>query len=155
MAYTLIATQTLLNPTYGVTFSNIPQTFKDLYIEISGTNSSDGQNVYAQLNGDTGANYSYTRITGNGTAAASSRSTGGTYLVLSDFGTTVNSSKINIMQYANTNVYKTVLENGGIASYRVTAYVNLWRSTAAVTSVYLFSASGNLATGTLKLWGVS
>lgn len=153
--YTLIDQTTLSSSAASVTFSSIPQIYEDLIIEVCGTCTVDAQNVYIRLNGDTGNNYSYTRITGNGTTAASLRDSNIPYGVTCDIGSTINSSQIQIMSYSSASVNKTILENGGIASSRVTAYVNLWRSTAAVTTVLLYPSSGSFASGTtVRLFGV-
>lgn len=162
MAYTLIATQTLVATSGTVTFSNIPGTFKDLVIEVAHGLSSD-QIVGLQFNNDTASNYSTTRLTGNGTSATSGRTTSETYIRALAFGvssaTTVgsNASVLNIMSYANTNVNKTTIERENNAASGVTAAAGLWRSTAAVTSVSFAAQVGALfAVGsTFKLWGVA
>ncbi len=60
------------------------------------------------------------------------------------------------MNYSNTTTYKTFISRsgngtGGFAN----STVNLWRSTAAITTVYLFAAGGSLDAGTTAtLYGI-
>lgn len=158
MAYTLISTQTLLNPTATVTFSGIPQGFKDLVIEFMCNGTTGGANSFFQLNNDIGTNYSGTQLYGSGTAAASLRgtnSTNGYGGVTSDY----SAIYLHLFSYANTNTYKTTIARGGTgasgAGRYIDAAVSLWRSTAAVTSIKYF-VDANIPSGsTFKLWGVS
>ena len=73
--YTPIATQTLGSAAASVTFSSIPQGYTDLVVVIGSATFSANSSLYFQYNGDTGANYSSTRLTGNGSSASSSRTT--------------------------------------------------------------------------------
>ena len=159
--YTLISETVLGSAQASVTFSSIPGTYKDLVLEVH-----SGQTVNAfvhsiQFNNDTGNNYSYTYVYGNGSTAASSRvSNTSAISFLSSLGYTVdalnNVDIINIMSYANTNVNKTVVSRAGGGSYGgPEANVGLWRSTSAITSVKYQTNGGNIMSGsTLRLWGV-
>ena len=157
MAYTLIATQTLVAPSGTVTFSNIPGTFKDLMLEITGSATGAG-NLFWQFNNDTATNYSSTNMSGNGTSALSTRisTNANGYIDLSTSATSVATWNVTLFSYANTNVNKTWLSRPSWAAGRAEALVGLWRSTAAVTSFTVQSNVGNLSSGnTFKLWGVS
>lgn len=161
MAYTLIASQTLLNPTATVTFSGIPQGFKDLMLEFNGgiVKAANIDSLLVQFNNDTGSNYSYTDLSGNGTTASSTRQSSATYFWCDVAATNLGLSSVstfNVMSYANTNVYKTTLYREATAGNDTEARVSLWRSTTAITSIKLFPYTGSgFATGsTFKLWGV-
>jgi hypothetical protein len=71
--YEAIATQTLGSAAASVTFSSIPGTYTDLVVVIAGTLTTGSDNVSFQLNGDSGANYSVTVLTGDGSTASSGR----------------------------------------------------------------------------------
>ena len=59
------------------------------------------------------------------------------------------------MNYANTTTYKTNISRSNNASTGVDAIATLWRNTAAITSVKVYPASGNMATGTIAtLYGI-
>ena len=158
MAYTLISTQTLIAPQGGVTFSNIPSTFKDLVLEETITFVNNGDQSIMSVNGVGGTSYSSTNLIGNGSTASSLR-----FSNVSGVGSQPGSSSStaspvvvvrHFMQYANTNVNKTVLQRYGSSSGDVYATVSLYRSTSAITSISV--VSGNYAAGsTFKLWGIS
>lgn len=160
MAYTLIATQTLVAPSGTVTFSNIPGTFKDLLLEYVLTETAGTGGADLRVNGAT-SGYSTTALWGTGSAASSGRAssrsimTGGNYFT-SLSSTTPAVCQIHFMSYANTNVNKTVLVRYSLSSAEVNASVNLWQSTNAITSVSLATGSGSYGTGSkFVLWGVS
>lgn len=159
--YDLIEEQVLSSSAASVTFSSIPGTYKDLVLEVFGKNSgTTGDNVNATFNSDTGSNYSYTQVWGDGTSASTNRASNSTYLVagiISYSGDTgPSSSTAHIMNYANTNVNKTVLVRRDRSAAYAVATVNLWRSTAAITSMTLTPSANSFASGcTFRLWGVS
>jgi len=85
--YEPIATTTVSNSsTSTVTFSSISGTYTDLI--IIGNLGSETTNAfpYLQFNGDTGSNYSYTQLygNGNGSSAATARSSNNTKLFNND-----------------------------------------------------------------------
>ena len=153
---TPIATITLTTATATVTFSNIPQTYTDLVLVIRATLSSSSGAMGAQLNSDTASNYSYTRLTGNGTTASSDRNTGLTFAALGTVSTTQNVSIINFQNYSNSTTYKTILVRNGIADVATYGIVDLWRNTAAITSILINNnAAVNYASDSIfTLYGV-
>lgn len=155
MAYTLIASQTLLNPTATVTFSGITQIYKDLVLEVSGSIGAESY-LRIRFNNDSNTNYSDTLILGTGSLAQSFRDTNISFMYASVLNTSIGTAIHNIMSYANTNVFKTSINRYGTSSYGSAALVNLWRSTSAINSIeiYLPSTTFNSAT-TFKLWGIS
>jgi len=142
--YTPIATTTVAGTsTSTITFSTIAGTYTDLI--LVGNLGSETTNAFPFLrfNSDTGSNYSYTFVYGDGSGVASSRVSNNTQLFNDDVSVkqgAVNSNVIyQIMNYSNTTTFKTSLQrkntvdaadfNGAIAS------VGLWRNTAAITSI--------------------
>lgn len=154
--YTPIASITLASAQSSVTFNGIPQTYTDLVYVIY--NKSGGINSSIRFNGDGGSNYSLTQLYGNGSAAASLRSSNVTYGIGGVIG---NDATVvgHIMNYSNTTTNKTLLGRGGAASDTyLDACVTLWRSTSAITSVTFYQNSGalNWASGsTFNLYGVA
>lgn len=152
--YTLISETVLGSAQASVTFSSIPSTYKDLVMEVVGSGSTS-ISYYTQLNGDTGANYSTTWISGDGAAASSSRQSAMTAIWFGGVWTSIGNHQHQLMSYANTSVNKTMLGRSNNAGNQVSAMVGLWRSTAAVTSWTVYAASGTWSTGsTFRLWGV-
>ena len=152
--YTPIATTTL-GSAGTITFSSIPSTYTDLILVISGTAASNSD-LDIRFNSDTGTNYSYTTLYGDGTTAGSSRNSSINYMRMDYYGyvgtTAGQITIIHIMNYANTTTYKTALSRASNANNGVAANVGLWRSTSAINSV---STVTTLATGsTATLYGV-
>jgi hypothetical protein len=150
--YVAIATQTLASNTASVTFSSIPQTYTDLVLVIQGKMSIDGGTTL-YLNGDTGDNYTYQTLLGNGTSAVGGAG-GGAFAIYLDnviFGNVI----CNIMNYTNTSTYKTTLSRVNTSAYAFARVVN-WASTAAITSMLISNNNSNtyLAGSTFTLYGI-
>jgi hypothetical protein len=156
--YESIATQTL-SSTSAVTFSSIPGTYTDLVLVISGLTAS-ATDINIRVNGDSGTNYSTTYLTGNGSSAASFRSTNQTKMTIMYYsatgtGSSPNVSLVQFMNYSNTTTNKTVLARSNNANSGVDANVHLYRSTSAITSMEISGQSGNFVSGTvMSLYGI-
>jgi hypothetical protein len=160
--YTPIATYTIPSATTSYTFSSIPSTYTDLVLVYTAATSSPAD-LYAQFNGDTGTNYSYTVLYGsNSSVAGSARTNNQGYISLDYYGipdTTLGNSVTitNFMNYSNTSTYKTILGRSNRASNGLDALVNLWRSTSAINSIKIGSfTSTTISTGsTFTLYGIA
>lgn len=152
--YTPIATTTLGSATSSYTFSSIPSTYTDLVLIINGT-ASTTNNHLIRFNGDTGTNYSTTDLYGDGSSAGSGRYSNATGIFIGN-GSNTNYTKITeIMNYSNTTTYKTLLNRQNAPAEAVATEVGLWRSTAAINSITVYTAAGNMNTGTtLTLYGI-
>ena len=166
--YTPIATTTLGSAQPDVTFSSISGSYTDLVLVGSYALTTAGNTGLMRVgNGsaDTGSNYSDTVIYGSGTVADSQRDSNNTYFYLMEAGnvglSVGNTNTIaNLMNYANTSVYKTILFRGNSPAATtfpmVEAQAALWRSTSAINFIYLFTSGGNFASGsTFTLYGIS
>ena len=160
--YTPIATTTISgNSTASYTFSSIPSTYTDLVLVTNWTQYSGTLREFAmQFNGDTATNYSITELYGNGTSAVSYRRSNYAFLDIAlqtpSVGT-LNTNIVNIMNYANTTTYKTVLSRHSSASVEAEALVGLWRSTSAINAIKLvFEGAVNFGDGsTFTLYGIA
>ena len=158
--YTPIATYTLSSGTQStVTFSSFSG-YTDLVLVYSGR-ASGNLDATINFNGDTGSNYSETRLSGNGTTASSDRFSNLTKIYLDNNGnpstvTQPNIAIYHIMNYANTTTYKTIIGRSSEASHGTDGIVGLWRSTAAITSLTLGIDSGSwAAVSTFNLYGIT
>ena len=152
--YDKIATTTLGSTQSSVTFSSISSAYTDLVLVCNVTKTASSNTAF-RLNSDTGSNYSTTFIEGNGTTVSSSRLTSTTQGSIDYSDTTVNPvpSITHFMNYSNTTTNKTSLTRSG-REY-VYAYVNLWRNTAAISTILVFAASGNYVAGSMfTLYGI-
>ena len=157
--YTLIGTVTVANTTtITATFSSIPNTYTDLVLVYSmPSKSATNETMLVRVNSDSGANYSTTRLLGNGSTAASSRVTGSTYASVSGTATDASAMMgiIHFNDYANTTTFKTFLARFGQAAVETDTTVNLWRSTAAINTILFQGTLGYLGNGsTFKLYGI-
>jgi hypothetical protein len=156
--YEPIATfTTTTGSTTSYTFSSIPSTYTDLIVVATVKATSADSSLVLRFNGDSGSNYSYTQIWGDGSSAQSQRLSNQTigYLSYNGFSTAnFSATVIHCMNYSNTTTFKTYLDRGGFAAASTDAAVGLWRSTSAINSVTLF-AGNFFATGcTFTLYGI-
>jgi hypothetical protein len=158
--YNPIATQTLGSAVASVTFSSIPATYTDLVVVVANlTTASAGGTVFMEFNTDASAVYSNTWLNGNGSAASSARRTADVKNYIGGYITGTSTTEpcttiAHVMNYANTTTYKTTLSRYSLAGAETNTVVNLWRSTAAINAIRIFSGS-NLNTGTIvTLYGV-
>jgi hypothetical protein len=154
--YSTIATTTLGSAQASYTFSSIPGTYTDLVLIVSGSISA-AQNIGVEFNGDSGNNYSFTRIYGDGSSALSDRVSNLPFSYLGIWGDSQSTLVASIQNYANTTTFKTSLGRGNWVAAYVSAYVSTWRSTAAITSVKVLPAGANtLSSGTvLTIYGIA
>ena len=159
LTYEPIQSYTLGSATTGITFSSVPSTYTDLKVILVQT--TDGANLGIRFNSDSGSNYSWTRLQGDGSSATSARTTNASFGQLNGNGTSASPNsglvEVDIFSYAgSTN--KTVLSkfsNDQNGSGNTAPTVNLWRSTATITTVYVFAAGGDLQIGTTAtLYGI-
>jgi hypothetical protein len=130
--------------------------YTNLKIVINSGNANGLTNTYFTVNSDSGSNYSWTRMYGTGSTAGSGRGTNTSSLFLGDNPTNISGiDAVYLMNYSNTNMYKTILVRSSLATSAVQAAVGTWRNTSAITSI-TFTASGNsfLAGSTFDVYGV-
>lgn len=130
----------------SISFSSIPATYKHLQIRgIAKTTSGAAQLVMQVGNGsvDTGANYSWHELVGNGSAASSGAGTSDTSMrvALIDSNSNIFAALvIDILDYANTNKYKTSRNLAGLDTNgggQIKFMSGSWRSTSSVNSITL------------------
>ena len=160
--YQAIATTTFTGSALSYSFSSIPSTYTDLVLVISAQVGSAASNAQMTFNGDSATNYSTTFLDGDGTSVTSSRSSSVAFATVGYIPATGNydMALIHIQNYSNSTTYKTCLvrisaPTRGLSS----ALVNLWRSTAAITSLTLQAYGGGayrtFAAGTtFTLYGI-
>lgn len=150
--------------TPSITFTGISGSYTDLVIVANFTVASVSANLQMYFNGDNSSGlYSKTQLEGTGTSALSGNTTGGNAIGLdSNIGDDTTSPSIQIVQlmnYANTSVFKTALvRQAGFwsANPGTSARVGLWRNANAITSVTFTNGAVNFAVGsTFSLYGIA
>lgn len=135
----------------SVTFSSIPATYSHLQIRgISRVNTGGGSatvGLEMRFNSDTGANYTSNHVlygTGSSVLAAASATSMdlGSVVNFPQSSATANSFGVvvaDILDYANTNKYKTVRGLGGYDGNDTNGIVTFrsfaWMNTSAITSI--------------------
>lgn len=159
--YTPIVTTTLGSNQANVTFNSFSGYTDLILVATVKTVTYGGVNLNINVNSDSGTNYSWNALVGNGSSATATRSSNQTYMD-GDVNSLMDTStftqyNISFMNYANTTTYKTVLSrainarSGGATE----AVINLWRSTAAITSMTFDCGADQFATGsTFTLYGI-
>jgi len=155
--YEPIATTTLGSSASSVTFSSIASTYTDLILVTQHTCATGSNNQLAiRPNSDSSYLYSRTFLSGDGSSASSARYDGEQAIFPSYVGnnTDLTNTTNHFFNYSNTSYYKTILSRTNAANYP-REQVNLWRSTAAISSLYIYPYSGTFATGSIfTLYGI-
>jgi hypothetical protein len=167
-AYDALATVTVgSGGAASVSFVGIPSGYKHLQLRgIARTNNGGGEDyLIFRQNGISGTSYAYHQMTGNGSTvnAAGGASNPETYpghypgstSGASIFGAIV----IDMLDYANTNKYKTIRSLGGYdnnGAGRLGLYSGLFMDTTAISSFTLSPGAGSLFTqySQFALYGV-
>lgn len=165
--YDALWSTTLAATTTTITISGIPSTYKHLQLRVIGKISGTvgyGQ-AYVQFNGDTAANYSAHQLYGTGASAAAAATVSATKADVTTWfpdSTTTSmfgASVTDILDYANTNKFKTLRVLGGFDTNNTNSglvgfFSSSWRSTNAVTSMTITAASNFLQYTSFALYGV-
>jgi len=157
--YDLLESVTLASLASSVTFSSIDQSYGDLILVMNPIASSVGITPYTRLNGDTGGNYNWVRMTGSGSSTESSAQASRTSFDFSYPGGRNDSSTLFIQQFMDfsaTDKHTTVLARHNNPSDAVAAYAGRWANTSAVTSLTIFASFSDFAAGaTFNLYGIA
>jgi hypothetical protein len=164
-AYDSIATSTPVGSggTLTIEFNSIPATYT--HLQIRGLfRQANGEAILMQFNSDTASNYACHALYGDGATASANGAASRANIPIernSGMPTTANifgAGVIDILDYANTNKYKTVRALSG-HNNSGSGYVHfesgLWMSSSAITSIKLFTPGNVYAQYTqFALYGI-
>ena len=154
-AYESIATTTVgAGGASTITFSSIPSTYTHLQVRLiaRGNNANTYDSYLVRANSDTGSNYTFHSLDGNGSvASAGAIAPYGGYRGCELTGATATSGMfgagvVDILDYANTNKYKTARMLGGNdrnGSGGLSLTSGVWMNTAAVTRIDITPVFGS------------
>jgi hypothetical protein len=154
-----IATFTGTGSSGSISFTSIAADWNHLQLRLYGK-ADDAVGIYLRFNSDTGSNYAWHRLYGNGSTATAAGYTSQTRIAaIGDFDTTNPfSAVIDILDYKNTNKYKTVRLLSGTdknGSGSIALYSGLWQNTNAITGIEIYLSAGNYTTATkYALYGI-
>ena len=131
----------------NATFSSIPSTYKHLQIRQIAQCATAATWIAIQFNSDTGTNYTWHELRGDGASASAAGGGGLAYIriALQDAGSYWSSAVTDILDYQNTNKYKTtrslhgVDRNGGGVVGLTSGF---WANTAGVSSITIYPQGG-------------
>ena len=137
--------------TSAVTFSAIPQVYKHLQIRWTGaTNDGNFNALITRYNSDSGSNYSWHVMSGNGSTATTENGFNDTNIrTVGTAGTTqsniFNAAVFDILDYTDTNKYKTARILSGTdangSGYAILSS-GLWRDFGAISSITIAPITG-------------
>lgn len=168
-AFDSLGTVVLSAAASSITFSNIPATYTHLQIRGIARNTSAGtasDYILLKLNSDTGSNYAFHWLYGTGSAAGATASINranlpiGTCWETSALANSFSTVVCDILEYSNTNKFKTTRSLGGgetnSVSYQEVNFMSgLWRNTSAINQIDISSSDGNLAQySSFALYGI-
>ena len=163
VTYTPIASQTLTSSAASVTFSSIPQDYRDLVVVTNGRGTTTSYTVMAVAFNGSSTGYEFVAMYGDGSATAS----------YTESATVISANQIarsnstsgyftpvifNIMDYSATDKHKSVLlRNSGTGTNMIVlAGAGRWANTSAITSMTFYPGNGNFETGsTFELFGIA
>jgi hypothetical protein len=171
--YESIATINVTSGVTDLTFTSIPSTYTHLQVRLIGqTNRGTfGRDALIyRFNLDTTTSYSLHAVYGDGSSVGSGAITSSSSISTPELLTSTSGANnygpcvIDILDYANTNKYKTTRalgggdHNGTVAGLGSQVQLNsgLWQSTAAINSIRFYPAIGsNITAGSsFALYGI-
>ena len=167
-AYDLLETQVLTSSASSVEFTGLGSYSDYKHLQIRATTRSDrvsaADALIVQLNADTGSNYAYHQLLGDGSSVSSQATTSSTSMY-SEYipGSTETADifqacVIDVLDFSSSTKNTTLRTLAGVASSvsSIGLFSGLWVNTASVTSVALKPLIGpNFVTGSrFSLYGV-
>jgi len=161
--YDLLQSVTLATAASSVTFSSINGSYGDLILVATPlAPASNYFNLALRFNSDSGNNYAFVVMSGNGTTNSSGYGSSEDRIRLSRLDLVYSSDVINqttcqIFDYSANDKYKSTLTRCNTALNYVEALAGIWKNTSAITSIEVFvrSGSGEYAIGsTFNLYGL-
>ena len=166
--YVPLITQTLNSSASSVTLGSggtISQAYTDLVLVITPKLTPSQANLIIRFNGDSGSNYSWTAVGGNGSSASSIGVSNQTQINVNQYSyPQANNNNIticHIFNYSNSTTYKTMIARGNNAAVGTTATVGMWRgstgsATQAITSITITLDGYSFDVGsTFTLYGIA
>lgn len=165
-AYELIESNILTSSASSVTFSSIPQDYKHLQIRSVALGTGGNLAMFRmRFNSDTGSNYAWHRLRGDGSSVSSAAGTSQSYIEplqriagSSGNSTSYSAAIIDILDYAVTTKNKTTRTLGGHTLDSNFIFLNsgLWLNTSAISALELFvDGTNNFVSGSrFSLYGI-
>jgi hypothetical protein len=162
--FELITTEILTSNQSSITFDNLgtySSTYKHLQIRYAARNTGDFAQLRLKFNADSGSNYAWHNLTGNGSVVGVNAAIDQTFahigrVAQSTFAANIfGGGVIDILDPYSTTKNKTLRGLGGSANNLILLQSSLWINTASVTSFLLEGSGGSFAAGSrFSLYGI-
>jgi len=159
--YDLIATSTLTATSTSISFTSITGTYTDLELRVAGEADNDNQRIVnIEINDNSNTDYGRQELyatTGGRTASAAASETGArSFWIGGDLSTVV----VSFNSYTSTSAFKSIISHyaiyDGTGVNQTGGAVNTYRSTSAITKIYIYPTGGFWNTGTtMTLYGIT
>lgn len=165
-AYESIATVTVgSGNASNITFSSIPSTYTHLQLRgiLRNIGGATGDNLYMRFNSDTASNYTAHWVEGDGSSVSAAAVAPWNvmlpaFIPTPDYTASVfNTLVIDILDYANTNKFKTIRSLSGFdrnGAGRNGLFSGLWRNTNAVSTITFTCSNNFVQYSQLALYGI-
>jgi hypothetical protein len=156
--YEIISTQTVTGSSVTeIIFSSIPSTYTDL-VMVTNWKAVGNNYMTCRINGDTGSNYARNEIRGGAGSVSNFRSASETianvnsvYVPIGAYGTWI----MNFNNYSSTTAHKTILTRANNATIGTGISINVFRSTAAISTIRLSPGGSGFDVGsTFSMYGI-
>jgi hypothetical protein len=156
---TLISTTSLTGA--SVTLSSIPATYNDLeLVFVNPLVATDAATIRMRINADTGSRYRSNPFVDVNQLGVSFGDTGWDIMPSNDNAVGSGLVKVEIPNYTNSTTWKTAKTFGiGVNSTTSTnvnmlGYVHAFNQTGAISSLTIYTSTGNFTSGSILLYGV-
>jgi hypothetical protein len=159
--YELITTSTVSGSSVSSVVFNSSSAwanYKHLQLRLAGKPVANGATMWIQFNSDTASNYNYHYLYGQGSSATSGSGGNGNGVLVGGVSGFPNgyfmAGIVDVLEFANTNKYKTTRALSG-GSSEIDLASGLWRSTSAITSMTVYFTGTNVDVGSrFSLYGL-
>lgn len=135
---TALASITLQEASVSVSFTSIPQNYRDLILVSATKTAAGGDNAFRVNEATT--NYSTVAMYGAGSSNYGATSSTTLTAIPTGYPTTgIDISIIQLLEYSATDKHKVFLDRYGDANASVVARASRWASTNAITSIILYA----------------
>ena len=147
------------NP-FNYTFTDISQDYTDLIIAVNAATNSNGGNLQYRFNGDSAANYSLTFIrygAGFDTVQVNDQTMpqADSFTTLANSDTRRTGYLMQIANYSNPNIYKTMLVESGLGYFGGDYTAHEYRSNTPISNITFYAnASGFRVGSRITIYGV-
>lgn len=151
--FELIEKETLQTATNALTFSNIPQNFRDLVLIVNCTTTATSDLLW-KANNDSGTKYTAIQVGILNNNPFSNSYIDQTSARAGVSGSTQSSSRLEIFDYSATDKHKASASKAGVSNQNTNISQSRYASLSAINSLEIFSTSTFNIGSTFTLYGI-